>query len=584
MSIAYDEGMVLTNEGRALEAERRAAGKGLHFSRAVFGSGMLPEDVEHMEDMESMVHEEMNLPWLRAVAVGDGTAKMVFYLDNSKVPAPGFPIREIGVFAKTSDDEDAEEILYSYTNFGDHYGWMPSPTSARVVATEFSLSIIVGYTTKITVDLDKELSAFALVTELEAHTEDKNAHPNLPHYGDDIVEPDKIENFWTEDGSGTMQKADLGVVQKAILGGDASSLPLLTGRLSQAEQEIMNLNMALLGFPHVIVSSTEPLDPTAYWLEKPDSESSLEGELFKIMGMSNMVIYDNFNPVTETDTLQVKVNAITAGSRTVGVESLSGIHPGSFYTITDGVSSELVQVKSSSKNGNVLRILVTADIAKVYNLDRTYIYRTTAGLKNGSLMSSFWHPGEEIVFEAKNFKADGIRALAYAESMIRHGKLSGVKIRSCVSFQDEVTEKKDVPIGVGTGSRQTIQLSDSGIDYTTIHVYANGAEIEVDANTETTRAEVTLTAAEGAAITASYNCGLTDEDWREMDCVSVQEYGDSGIIATRFEYSLPEGETEKTRTCIKWVLDAEDDSAQPAMVYGAAAGWAKVATIKEESA
>lgn len=577
MSITYDEGMVLTNGGRALEAEQRAAGKGLTFSRAVFGSGILPAETETMEGVEAMVQQEMELPLLRASVVGDGTARFVFLLDNTNVPAPGFPIREIGVFAL---NESGDEILYSYTNFGNQYGWMPSANGARVVSTEFSLSVVVGYTTEIHVTLDPNSSAFALSSELSEHAKDTNAHPELPHFGEDIATIADIKNLWVDNGDGKIHKTDLETLQKAVLGGDASTIPKLAGRISQQELELSNIAFALANHPKIIVSSTEPLDPRAYWVYRPDAESSLEQELFGALELSNMIFYDNFNPVSETDIISVKANAVTAGSRTIGLESLDGIHPGEAYTLTDGTKSELVQVKSASKNGNVLRVVCKSDVVGTYDLSRTYLYRTTAGLRNGSLLSA-WHPGEEIIFQSKEFRADGIRKLAYTQGLVRHGKLKGVRIRAFATYLDEIVERENVSVGIGTGSRQTIHLPDAGIDYSTIRIFVDGNETnDFSANTETSPAEVTLTAVNGASITASYKSNYTDEDWQEMDLVTVQDYGDSGIIVSKFEHSLDAGGTEKTRTCIKWRLEAVDGTAQPVRIYGVAAGWAKAADVE----
>ena len=582
MSITYDEGMVLTNKGRALEASMRAAGRPLRFTRAIFGSGDIPEGVESLEEMEAVAEERMNLPWLRAAVVGDGTAKFIFLLDNTQVPAPGFPIKEIGVMA---ENEAGEEILYNYTNFGNQYSWMPSPNGARIVSTEFSLSVVVGYTTKIEVTLDPSSSAFALQSELLAHISDETAHPELPHYGNEVASLEDIKALWAEGGDGKLHKTDLALLQKAILGGDASTIPKLAGRMTQQELELANMAFTLSGLPVVIVSSTESLNPAAYWVEDPSAESSTERELFSTLELSNMVFYDDYKrgDTDETDTISAKVKAVTAGSRTIGLESLAGIHPGEYYTLTDGLNSELVQVKSSSKNGDILRVVCKGDIVHTYNIEKAYLYRTTAGLKNGKMLSA-WMPGEEIVTLSHEFRADGIRKLAYSQAMVRHGKLVGTRIRAFVTYLDEIVERENVAIGIGTGARQTVQLPDAAIDYTTIKVFVNGTETQdFDANTETSPAEVTLTAPAGASITASYKAGYTDEDWIEMDPATVQDYGETGMVATKFEHSIDAGGTEKTRTCIKWRLEAVDETAQPARIYGIAAGWAKASDVEVES-
>lgn len=563
----------LTIAGMNLLAKTQQ-GKELHFSRVMMGDGKIPEGM-NIKDMTEMVNPILKLPIGNIRLDGTGTSVMECILKNAELEQ-GFFARELGIFA--NDPDTGEEVLYAIRNTGDYSEYIPAATSGEVINFVYSVITVVGQSENVTVTIEEGIGGVSRA-EFYGHINEKNPHPEFLKIGREVDEG-KIIFVGEENNPRMLDRMTMKSMRKAILGGDASTIPELAGRMTQQELELANMAFALENYPNVIISSTEPLDPRVYWIYRPDAETSLTRELFSALELSNMVFYDDFDPVTEVDTLKTKVTAITAGSRTIGLESLDGIHPGEFLTVTDGLNSELVQVKASSKNDGVLRIVCKADIVHTYDLTKTYVYRTTAGLKNGSLLSA-WHPGEEIIFDSKEFRADGIRKLAYAQGLVRHGKLIGTRIRASVTYNDEIQEREQVAVGIGTGARQTIQLPDERIDYTSIRMFANGTAVEgFSANTETSPAEVTLTAPAGASITASYKCNYTDEDWKEMDLVTVQDYGESGIVASKFEHSLAAGGTEKTRTCIKWRLEAVDDTAQPVRIYGVAAGWAKVADVE----
>ena len=52
--------------------------------------------------------------------------------------------------------------------------------------------------------------------------------------------------------------------------------------------------------------------------------------------------------------------------------------PGSLYTITDGINSEIVQVQSINLENGIQRVILSDTIKNTYILDNTQIYRTSA--------------------------------------------------------------------------------------------------------------------------------------------------------------------------------------------------------------
>ena len=104
---------------------------------------------------------------------------------------------------------------------------------------------------------------------------------------------------------------------------------------------------------------------------------------------------------------------------------------GSWYTVTDGIRKESIQVKSLSRGvgGDTHRIIATADITNSFNIENTFLYRSTAGVKTGKVTGSAdrraitWNPStewkgqgamsstiielESTLDKASNFKTEG---------------------------------------------------------------------------------------------------------------------------------------------------------------------------------
>lgn len=562
--------MTLTIAGRNLIA-KSINGKGLKLVRVVMGSGKLPEGT-NVKDMTAVIEKKLELPITYFSEDGTGTAKMFAQLNNAQLEH-GFFATELGLYAVDPDTE--EEVLYAYRNTGDYSEYIPAGVTGEVINLEYGVTTVVDNAENITVNITEGVGSLPRV-EFYNHTKDTNPHPNLIRNGEKIKEAAFV---YASTGDTTLlERLYLSDLKEQVLGSNAYTLPIMNGRIGQLEMELSSIGFRLSGTPKVVVASEQPKDASVIWI-RPQDGNPLEKMLFADLELSNMVFYENFTPVQELDTLKVNVTAITAGSRTIDVASLDGIHPGQWYTVTDGVNSELVQIKSSSKNDGVLRVVCKSDVVNTYIVDRTILCRTTADVTTqaSSGYGISWQSGTEIILDAKEFKADGVSALAFAQNMVKHATLPGGNIRAFVAFQEEIEERTDVEIGTATGERQTLKLPDNGIDYNTIRLKVDGVNfVDFSANTETDTAEVTLTATEGATITASYRYGYTGEDWQEMDMTAQEEYEESGTAATKFEYALPEGATTRTRTAIKWRY--ESDTPAVVDVYAVEAGWAKAVT------
>lgn len=163
----------------------------------------------------------------------------------------------------------------------------------------------------------------------------------------------------------------------------------------------------------------------------------------------------------------------------------------------------------------------------------------------------------ELLLVTKHFAEKGANGLAFAQCMVKHGKLQDAGIRAFLSTRTEVQERIMYPIGTGTGERQTVRLPDTGIAYNTVQVQVNGEIVKgYSVNTETN--EISIAADRGMAITASYEYGWEDEEWTEMPLVTCQPYDSGEVYASKFQIAIPDADENKTVTCIKFVLERNE--------------------------
>ena len=86
------------------------------------------------------------------------------------------------------------------------------------------------------------------------------------------------------------------------------------------------------------------------------------------------------------------------------------MYPGSWYTITDGLSYELVQVKSVSIENGIQRVILYAPVQNTYRLENCALYRTSATLENMYAMgptgkqTKSWAPS--VIWQGQAANAD----------------------------------------------------------------------------------------------------------------------------------------------------------------------------------
>lgn len=340
-------GTILTTAGRNLLA-KTIAGQTVHFSRACFGDGV-PATGTDIYGMTNVVNAKLNLPARSIDVVGDGTARIELQLTNQTL-TEGFHAREIGIFAMDGETE----ILFAYDNSGDKCDYIPAWGRINPINLFLYAYVVIDSAKSVTINIDNSL-LFATIEELNAH-KDAADHP---YFGPAATTGTTL---LTADATGNkLHRISLDDTRTLILGDSAATIPVLRSRVSQLE--IDQANMAL----------------------KMQAETDLPD--------LPLLLAEDFADPDKIDTYNVKVNSAVAGDNGIDIQTDYGVITGAWYWISDGISQEYIQIKAVIKNGSVYRVLAASNLVNTYNLDATYLYRTTSMILDGVASGSGYRKG-----------------------------------------------------------------------------------------------------------------------------------------------------------------------------------------------
>lgn len=342
------DGFIITRAGLNVLA-KAIAGKQLKFVRVAFGDSetdgeFVPVTDEEAFERTELVNWKKDLPMIGQPTVNGGVANIKFLVQNADV-AEGFFMRETGIFVK--DPDTNQDVLYAYENVGLRGGWLPPLGGSHIYQQEVVAAIAVAQAANIIAVIDDSL-LYVTQAEFQAHIDNAKPHPNTPTLGLSVTETDYV---WTSGSDNNLHPMSISDLTRQALG-DVSDIPQMNSRISQTEVNIANLYTQL----------------------KIEEDLGLK---------PNLLIFDDFNNPDKTDYYCQKVITSAAGINNVRVVSLEGIHSGSWYTLSDGVNNEFVQVTSVAKNGEANVVVFADTVVNTYNLDHTYLYRTTVLAENG---------------------------------------------------------------------------------------------------------------------------------------------------------------------------------------------------------
>ncbi len=340
--------------------------KPFRVTRAMLGDGEVPAGMS-IEDMTSMSHPRMEIPIVGYRQTGTGSAVLEFEIINAEL-AEGFRACEAGIYA--IDPDTNEEVLYAYRNTGEYWQWIPEASSGEILNEVWNVHVAIAQSDNITINIVDSVGGVTRA-EYYDHIKDLNPHSNFLQIGNQVN--DCTHLFVSTGGARRLDRMSIEDARVKILGENASTLPIMNGRLNNLEIELENIGIRTM--------------------------------VAQNLDLSNTFVYEDFDPPDEIDDTAIKVTSITADSRTINVESLVGLMEGSWYTITDGIRKESIQVKSLTcgvgGNDTTYRIIAYSDVVNSFNIDNTFLYRSTAGIKTGKVTGSAdrraitWNPSTD---------------------------------------------------------------------------------------------------------------------------------------------------------------------------------------------
>jgi hypothetical protein len=334
--------VVLTKVGRKLLG-KVLAGAELKFTKVVAGDGYLP-DGTNVYDMTDLISPKKELPIFSCIpnAEQEGEAVITSEVSNAGV-TQGFFLREAGIYAMDPDDG---EILYSYKNEGDESSYLPGEKGPDLVWWTWDFAVVIDQAENVTA-IFSENAVYVTRPELEARIDSLFA----------AAAP--IFEFWTRTNGTEKVLRPVGIedARKAILGEQGEYNPLLLQRkVEHLENTVGEVLLALEAYD---VKAIYP-DYVRYIIEDFVATEVLQVDLSWFV-----------------------VTSIVAGDQSLEVQTLDGIIPWSWYTLSDGIHHERICVRSCNVENGIRRLILTAPIQHTYLLSETRLYRSSATVRDG---------------------------------------------------------------------------------------------------------------------------------------------------------------------------------------------------------
>lgn len=326
-------GMVLTTQGRNLLA-KALTGKELHFTRAFTGDGSLGS--RDIYSLTNLINRKQELPLQSMNTSQTGTCEVVLEMSNKNLTA-GYWVREYGLFA--ADPDTKSEVLYAYANKGENCGYLEAFNGVDLINYTLSLITVVDNAPNITATINNS-NAYVTTTKLDARFANLYAEGVTPM------------GFWTyaPAGDDRLRPLSLEETKKIILG--THDISSLISRISRLED---NLAQVLL-----------------------------TQEMQELYPQATHYIIEDFQNVNQIDDFTCDVKSIVAGDDSLDCNPIDGMLPGSWYTVSDGINSEQVQIQSINIENGIQRVILKDRIKNTYNLDYCQIFRTNAQINNST--------------------------------------------------------------------------------------------------------------------------------------------------------------------------------------------------------
>lgn len=340
--------MIITHAGLELLG-KALTGKELHFTRAFVGDGQL--DGKTPYEIVTLISPRKELPIQSIRTSATGTCEVVLEVSN-RGQETGYWLREYGLYARDPDTQN--EVLYSYCNKGDEAGYIEGFDGINPIDFSLTLVTVIDQAQNVTATITTN-NSYVTVTRLESRVQDIYASSS------------DIAGVWTY-GQNT------------------------EGRISP--QTWQDFKLALFG-----VTDIESLNHRLERLEDNVAQTLLMLEMRDIYPEYTHYIIEDFKKTDQADTFTCKITSLITGDDSLDCSPIDGILPGGWYTVTDGIFSERVQVHSVSLENGIQRIILTKPIENTYSLENARLFRTSANITAGGATGSparkslLWMPG-----------------------------------------------------------------------------------------------------------------------------------------------------------------------------------------------
>lgn len=324
------DGMILTTSGRNL-LTKAMTGKELRFTRGACGDGVLAPNGEPYE-LSRLISEKQSLAIQSINATRTGTCEVVLEVSNQNLKS-GYFVREYGLFAR--DPDTGQEVLYAYANKGDLCGYLETFDGTNPINYTLSLIAVVEQSPNITAIINNS-NSYVTISRLDSRISSLYAESVTPM------------GFWTysPNDDKRLRPLSLSETRKILLGID--DVASLVKRI-----EVLENNQA---------------------------EILLSQEIQSLYPNATHYIIEDFKNINQVDLFSCKVTSIVAGDDSLDCDPISGILPLSYYTISDGINSEVVQIESVNLENNIQRVILTEPVKNSYNLETCTMSRTTANV------------------------------------------------------------------------------------------------------------------------------------------------------------------------------------------------------------
>lgn len=298
---------------------------------------------------------------------------------------------------------------------------------------------------------------------------------------------------------------------------------------SMLSREVQHL-MRLTGNLYLALDAAE-LNPGGY--------DGLSGETF-------------YGEGTDIDTTEVRVLSVITGDDSMDVDSVDGLIEGSHYILTDGTTTEDVQIKHIIIENGTNRLICYRAVTGAFTGNSIKLLRSNCTITEGAMTGDGVYCTANLI-PFVNEATGTATEISHAHLVVKHQNIADAEITAEIALRGGVKFVKGEVIGIGNGSTQTVLLEHTD-DVTSYKfaLYFNGVRQTSGFEFSPILGQVTFTAANGVIVSADYYYDWCKEDFVEMTKTGTYpDRRDQTRATTQFCYDGDGGTVATIRLTLK---------------------------------